>query len=108
MDKSNNKAEILGRSLRERSVIEKLGVREAQLSGDQQTQELLGKIAKLQEDIIMKQQSGSFTLQDLKPLKDLQVQIQERKVFREYSDAYVQASAFFKRGQQGNICLPGF
>ncbi len=77
-------------------MFEELGVREAQLSGDEKTQELLGKIAELQEDIIEKQQSGSFTLQDLKPLKDLQVQIQERKVFREYSDAYVQASAFLK------------
>ena len=102
------KGDMLGQSLSGLKVIQDLAYKEAQLAEDQKLQELLEEIGRLEEEVRLKQQEGSFSVQDLQRLKEVQADVHGRELFQQYTAAYQKAAAFLAAVNQELSATLGF
>jgi cell fate (sporulation/competence/biofilm development) regulator YlbF (YheA/YmcA/DUF963 family) len=109
MDKEvERRGDMLGQSLANTKVMQELAGKEAELAEDQELQELLEEIGRLEEEVRLKQQEGNFSLQDLQRLKEIQAVVHGRKLFQEYTAAYQQAAIFLASVNQEISAALGF
>ena len=102
------RGDILGRSLSGTEVMRDLAAKEAELAEDQELQELLEEIGHLEEEMHLKQQQGSFSLQDLQRLRVIQADVHNRESFQQYTAAYQKAAAFLAAVNQEISAALGF
>ncbi len=102
------KAEALGRKLREQSVFADLATKEVALEENKETQKLLEKIRVGQEELQKKQQEGTLELKDLQRLKSIQEEVNNKKVFTEYTEAYKKVSILIEEVNKELSAYLGF
>lgn len=109
MDKEvESRADILGQSLTDTKVMRDLACKESELSEDRELQELLEEIGRLEEEVSRKQQEGSFSLQDLQKLKEIQTEVHSRELFQQYTAAYQRAAVLLAAVNQEISAALGF